>query len=110
MNNKTFFLDKIFNTDLYDFYKLIGEIVADLEYNNFSFSVFKKNDKYIVDLENETDYASIFLEDYSLIIRTSKSKSVLNYSNYLKTKMSMFLKGYYRKKYKETINQMNIEL
>ena len=80
MNNKTFFLDKIFNTDLYDFYKLIGEIVADLGYNNFGFSVFKKDDKYIIDLENETDFASIYLEDYSLIIfsdgRNDRNRSV----------------------------------
>ena len=60
MQNKTILLDKIFNESILDFDNIIKMLIKDLEQSDFPYTYFKQDDKWIIEIEKESDLNAIF--------------------------------------------------
>ena len=107
MENKTKFLDKIFNESILDFDNIVKSVIEDLEQLDFPYTYFKKDNKWIIEIEKENDLISIDFDDYEMNIYSSTKKLAASYSNHWQRIFIEFLSKSQKIKYRKTLMEIN---
>lgn len=82
IENRTKFLDILFNESFIDFDVLIKKVLQDLGLSNYGYSYYKKNDNYLIEVEKEDQLVSILFNDYFMVKREGRFRKIEDISAY----------------------------
>jgi len=98
---RTYFLDKIHNANIREFDNIIKDIVNNLNLEQYPYTYFKKDSKWLIEVERENDLIFILFDDYSMATYNSVKKISASYSCNWQKIFNKFLhknqKYYYKK-------------
>jgi len=78
---KTYFLDKIYNANFKEFDNLIKAIIKDLNQEKHPYTFFKKDDKWLIEIERENDLISVVFDDYTMVLNNNVKNLSGGYTN-----------------------------
>lgn len=82
IENRTKFLDILFNESFIDFDVLIKKVLQDLGLSNYGYSYYKKNDNYLIEIEKDDQLVSILFNDYFMVKREGRFRKIEDISAY----------------------------
>ena len=82
IENRTKFLDILFNESFIDFDVLIKKVLQDLGLSNYGYSYYKKNDNYLIEVEKDDQLVSILFNDYFMVKREGRFRKIEDISAY----------------------------
>ena len=89
---KTYFLDKLYNANFYEFERIIKAIVEDLCQEEYPYTFFKKDKMWLLEIEREQDLISVIFDDYRMYTHNSVKKLNAKYSTHWQNLFQKFLR------------------
>ena len=107
---RTYFLDKIYNANHYEFEKIIKAIIEDLNQEEYPFTFFKRENKWVVDIEREKDLITIEFDDYSMILSNNVNKRSGESTCHWQRILYGFLTKKQKLQYNKNLDKLNLEV
>ena len=107
---KTYFLDKIYNANFREFDRIVTAIIQDLNQQNHPYTFFKKEDKWLLEIERENDLISVVFDDYTMIVNNNIKNLNASYSNLWRKLFLSFLTKKQTLQYNKNLEEQAEEL